>query len=566
MTVAARARSLSSLAALALLLALQAVFGVIFADSASAHAYVIATDPANGTELDEAPTQVTVTFDEAVTFTGREGAVRVIDSEGNRVDTDATTLDDNRLVLRIPLQTDLPEGLYVASWSLVSADTHPIGGSLQFGYGVPATALVAEDAVQPDARLTAAVGITKAITYGGLTLGFGLLPTALLLAAEQRQQRTARRAALIGLGITVIASTVQLVLQYAWTISAGPDDGTGWSGFWTFSSSAYGTAIGLRVLICLAAAWLVATWSQTTRARILALIGLGVAAVATVVQNGHGGAGAWWQYLFTLVHGVAAVTWIGGLLAMGWLLLLQRLTAARLRQLPWWSLVAGISVAALVISGLVQSLAQVGYPGALFTTQYGLVLSAKLVLAIVALALGAWGFVWVRRQLRESTTGRPAEGQTARLRHRVRIEAIAAIGIIALSGVLSSLTPAKAAYAPVTTAQTAAGPYDLTVTISPTRLGPETVTVTAVRRSGDDNTPLAQQVEVSLSQPDGGVQALAVEMPYRVPQSISSGQPTPVRFTSQTVTVPSTGEWTAMVTVVDSEIEQYTTTVVFTVE
>lgn len=564
--MALRARLLSALTALALLLGAQAVIGVVFADSADAHAYVVATDPTNGAELDEPPTQVTVTFDEAVTFTGRDGAVAVIDSEGNRVDTDQATLDEDRLVLRIPLQADLPKGLYVASWSLVSADTHPIGGSLQFGYGVPATALVAEDAVQPDGRLTAAVGITKAITYGGLTLGFGLLPTALLLAADGGQRRTARRIALIGLGATVVSSTAQLVLQYAWSVSASPDDGTGWSGFWTFSSSAYGTAIGLRVLICLAAAWLVATWSQTTRPRILGLIALGVAAVATVVQNGHGAAGAWWQYAFTLLHGVAAVTWLGGLLAMGWLLLLHRLSAARLRRLPWWSLLAGGSVAVLVVSGLVQSISQVGYPGALLTTSYGLVLSAKLVLAVLALGLGAWGFVWVRRQIRESHTGRPAEGQTARLRRRVRVEAIAAIGIIALSGVLSSLTPARASYAPVVTQQTTAGPYDLTVTVSPARLGPETITVTAVRRSGDENTPLAREVDVSLSQVDGGVQSLAVEMPYRVPQGITAGRPTAVRFTSQTVTVPSTGEWTAMVTVVDSEIEQYTTSVVFTVE
>src|SRR5690625_6621322 len=101
---------------------------------AVAHATVESTAPAHGAQVDEAPAEVTVIFDESVSLPDAHEAAQVIDESGDRVDQGEAALDASRTVLTIPLQDDLPHGVYVASWRVVSSDTHVVGGSVQFGH------------------------------------------------------------------------------------------------------------------------------------------------------------------------------------------------------------------------------------------------------------------------------------------------------------------------------------------------------------------------------------------------------------------------------------------------
>lgn len=522
---------------------------------ASAHAYVISSTPANGAELKIAPTTVKVTFDEGVTLPGTSDEATVIDAAGKRVDTGKPQLNASRNTLTIGIEPGIAKGAYIASWSVISADTHPVGGSIQFGYGVPATAVAAPASPTPSAFLSLLVGLAKGLLYLALVIGLGVPPAAALLGAALDERRGVVRVARIGIGAAVAASVLQLVLQHLWESGA----------LATFAASSYAIAVYARIALLAIAGIAVgpAAADRPRRAARVVFLAAALVAVGTVVINGHGGAHAWWYFASTALHATSAVAWLGGLTVLGWLLLRGRLSADRLRRMPHWSLYAGVSVAALALSGVTQGIVEVHYPAALVTTQYGWMLIIKLALVVVVLALAVQGHFWVRAETRAAqgagghrADAQPAPGRTAALRNRVRWEAGVAASVVIVSGVLSSIAPAAADYAPTVTRHEKIGPYQVTLEVSPARQGPETLRITVLEPSF--NAALPDSLDVELSQPGGPVKSLAVQFPYRIAGVLHPGKPTPVTFTSAAVSVPRTGEWTASVTVVASALEQYT--------
>lgn len=554
------------------LLAWLVVLGnVAAAPSAQAHAYVVDTSPEHGSEVDSPPDAVRVTFDEPVTLPGVDAA-RVLDAQGERVEAGPATLDDARTTLTVPLPDDLPRGTYLASWSVVSADTHPAGGSLQFGYGVPASTLTAaDDPAGPSPALTLATGLVKGALYLALVLALGVPPAALLLAADDAERRRVVRLARAGVTAAIALSVAQLVVQQAWIASSAPSDAptATWATTGAYLRSPYALLVELRIVALGAVLVSLRSLARAGRvgrpafpaARAAAVHGaLGVLVVGTVAANGHGGSGAWWRLTSTTLHGVAAVAWLGGLLVLAWLLLARRLTPERLTRMPWWSAYAGAAAAALVASGVLQGVVEVRYPEALWTTTYGAVLLVKLGLVIALLTLAVAGHRWTRAQRGRD---RPEAGQTARLRGRVRWEAAAAAVVVMVSGVLSSVPPAETAYAPTASVERRVGPYQVTFQAAPTRPGPQTFRITVVQPTAD--TPLPRSVQLTLRDDAAGLTGVEAQFPYRVTGTNHPGEPTPVTFTSAAVTVPTAGEWTATLTVVAGELEQYTVAIDFPV-
>lgn len=548
--------------ALAVLLGVLAVWGVVAAPAAAAHAYVLTTVPANGAEVPSAPTRIVVTFDEPVTMPSATGVASVIDSDGNHVDDGSAQLRDGGRTLVVGVRSGVPKGAYIASWSVVSADSHPVGGSIQFGYGVPAVSAAVPPAPEPSTGLQLLVGLVKGLLYLGLVVALGLVPAASVLDAEPGERRLLRRAARVGVGLAILASALQVGTQYLWDASALAGGPT-WRGLREFAGSAYPVAVAVRVVLLAAIAVVLPRAASTGRAaaiRWAATVVLGLAVLVTVVENGHGGAGEWWRSAVTVVHAGAVVAWLGGLAVLGWLVLRRRLPVRRLRRLPRWSAYAGACVGLLVGTGLVQALVQVGYPAALVDTTYGATLLVKLALVAAVLALALRGRSWIRRELVQ-TAGDPGAGlvtpgRTALLRRRVRTEAGLGALVVVVSGVLSSTPPAVTAYAPTRVVHATIGPYAVTIQVAPARRGPQSFRVTA--EGATAGTPPARSIQLDLGQETGSVQALPVTFPYRLPGAIAPDRPTPLTFVSSAVDVPTTGPWTGTLTVVAGETAQYT--------
>jgi methionine-rich copper-binding protein CopC/uncharacterized protein YcnI len=117
-----------------LLLTLVAVFAVLFASPAAAHAELVSITPANGAQLTSPPTKVQMTFTESVNLI--KGGIRLINDSGATVPTSEPTVRGSTLTW--PLPADLPKGAYVITWRVVSSDGHPVSGASSFGIGTAA--------------------------------------------------------------------------------------------------------------------------------------------------------------------------------------------------------------------------------------------------------------------------------------------------------------------------------------------------------------------------------------------------------------------------------------------
>src|SRR5205807_164802 len=106
-----------------------------------------------------------------------------------------------------------------------------------------------------------------------------------------------------------------------------------------------------------------------------------------------------WALLVTTVHVAAMTVWLGGLVGLAVALVRPGVPTGELTTaLPRFSRLAFGAMSALVVTGIVQSVREVGSPGDLLTTRYGQLLTAKIVLVVVILGAAGVSRVWVQQQ------------------------------------------------------------------------------------------------------------------------------------------------------------------------
>ena len=146
---------------------------LIVAGSASAHAILDSATPADGAQVATAPTEVTLEFSEDVS--AAVGAVRVLNSDGARVDTGKPQVTGH--VVRVTLKSFLPDGPYIVTWRVISADAHTASGALTFAVGAGAVAddaaIAAAFAEGPDDSVQIAAAVARAMAYIGALLAAG---------------------------------------------------------------------------------------------------------------------------------------------------------------------------------------------------------------------------------------------------------------------------------------------------------------------------------------------------------------------------------------------------------
>lgn len=100
--------------------------------TASAHAGLGSSSPANGAQLAKAPRAVTLVFPEKVKLDGK--GTRIIDGNGTRVPAKAS-VKGGRVTLTPA--APLPAGRYAAAWHLLSADGDAVEGAISFTVATP---------------------------------------------------------------------------------------------------------------------------------------------------------------------------------------------------------------------------------------------------------------------------------------------------------------------------------------------------------------------------------------------------------------------------------------------
>ncbi|MBB5958754.1 hypothetical protein FHS29_005363 [Saccharothrix tamanrassetensis] len=142
--------------ALPLLLACLLAGGAALATAgpALAHNVLVSSDPKDGQALEAGPAEITLTFDQPVQAGDKFNTITVRGPENTQWQADGEpTVKNNSVTFKVrPLG---PAAEYDVGYRILSADGHPVTGSLKFkttkaGTGTPAPATTATEATATD--------------------------------------------------------------------------------------------------------------------------------------------------------------------------------------------------------------------------------------------------------------------------------------------------------------------------------------------------------------------------------------------------------------------------------
>lgn len=177
-------------------------------------------------------------------------------------------------------------------------------------------------------------------------------------------------------------------------------------------------------------------WTPTTTAAV-GLVGYALVLVSFWFDGHTVSEGPWAVHsLVNLVHLSAAAVWGGGVFAMTTTAWMRRRRSERLglaAMVVRFSSIATVSLAAVIVAGVVMTWLVLDTPGDLFATPWGRILVAKT--AVVAVAAGLGGYNHFR--LRPALEQRPDDPHLAKeLRISLSIESAAFVTIVVLTAIL----------------------------------------------------------------------------------------------------------------------------------
>lgn len=415
-----------------LFVAVAASFAIVLlaAPAAHAHALVAETRPAVDQTVGAAPTKVVMRFNEPVDVS--LGAIRVYDTDGDRVDRGRARRAGGRDSVEVDLKSDLADGTYTVHWRVTSADGHPIQEAFVFHVGQPG-----ENPEGIAARLLAGgsggnrvhgllAGLARFVVLAAmLALGGVAAFQAFVAEAPAGAWRLARRAAVAALLATVVVYVLQGAVAGDLSLVAALDPDV--------LGEVAGTRFGVLAIVRVGALALAAFLVRTRRPVLVGIPTL--VALATPGLAGHAGTTApvAVNVVTDIVHMAAAAAWIGGLVV------LLRVPFANGRGgqealgrlVDRFSRLAMVSVGLIIATGIWRSYSEVRTTDAVDTT-YGFVLIAKVAAFLPLVALGYVNQRVVRPRL-------DAEA----LRRNVWAEVAAGALVVALTAVLVNLPPAR---------------------------------------------------------------------------------------------------------------------------
>ena len=170
---------------------------------------LLQTTPSGSQILLKPPPDITLRFNENVEAS--LGAVRLYDTTGKRIDTGATT-KPSADVVQVPIRSKLPNGAYVVTWRVISADSHPVQGSFTFQVGTSANATapqvtaLAGNLLRKDtgSKVVGVIyGVARWFVFVALALFIGVGAFLLLVWPSGTSSRRAARARVDGVGRAV---------------------------------------------------------------------------------------------------------------------------------------------------------------------------------------------------------------------------------------------------------------------------------------------------------------------------------------------------------------------------
>ena len=399
-----------------------AVLGVVLAPPASAHTVLVGSDPADGSRLAQPPAAVTLRFNEQVGL--QPGYLRVVDSAGRRVDNGpASHPGGDGNAVTVALSAASGDSGYLVSFRVISADSHPVAGSIRYVVGDgPLDAGGGGSGSAPVNRaVSTGLATSHWLSFAGVGMaGGGWLVFTLWPAGSRR--RSIRRLIWTGWSLAGLGAVTEYLLEGPYAAGTGLSTVTNTG---LLDSSLHGSAgqlLSLRVLLLGVLGMVLTSLLSDDEQRrpsggpeAAAVVGAGI--VVTFAAAGHTQSASprWLWVLVDALHLSAMIIWLGGLVVL-LVAALSRAGSDRARSdgadldgadfdgaeadgaeadraqlsagLPIFSRVAMACIVTLAVTGTLQAWREVGALDAITTTRYGQLVLLKVVLFVGVLGLG----------------------------------------------------------------------------------------------------------------------------------------------------------------------------------
>lgn len=517
---------------------------VLLSAEASAHAELVETNPANGAHLDRPPRQVLLRFTEAVNPV-RDG-FRLLDDSGATISRPVATADGTRVTM--PLPASLADGVFVVSWRVVSADSHPIFGAFVFSVGEKQAAPLVDAGAQSGAGgIVLAFWLSRLLSFASLAMVVGGAFFVVACWPAGRADRRVRRLLRAAWLVAVVSAAATLLLQGPY-VAGVPLDGVADLALLGDTVQTHFGVLLIARLVLLGLAVVLATRLKTVQ--IPFVIGFGYALALTWSGTGHAAAGrlSAVTVLIDAAHLTAGALWLGGLAVLAGC----TLGAAReqaddvVPAVSRFSRTAGAAVAVLGVTGLAQAWLKLDEFG--LGTEYFSVLVFKVAVFGLLLWLASLSRSFVRnRLLAPATTGkaeqrrRDQRATLSGLRRSVGWEAGTAVVVLGLTAALVSIPPGGHDHGPSTAVAAQTGPFleavalpdegDVQVWVDPARSGDNQIVLNVRDGSGINRDVPEVNAELQLPESDVG------------PLPVALSRTGPGQFVAIDVVVPMAGTW-----------------------
>jgi len=582
-----------------------AALGLLAAAPAAAHATLESTKPERGATVATQPRAVVFHFSEPVEL--NFSAVHVYDATGDIVDAGAAVHPGGATSdVSIDLRPQLARGTYTATYRVISADGHPVSGGFLFSIGeagAAPTKTVAElaAAATVGSGTTTTFAVARAVQYGAIALAVGAFVFLLLpwlgglrevAGAGREWQETSESFAsrtgvvfAVAVAAGLISGGAGIVMQGLTASGGSLLDALSWSVVRQVLETHFGSIWGARLLVWLALGGVLllayrrkavpvlkpatlssaglalprGLGSSTYLAAIVVLLAL--LAVSPAVA-GHADAQSPTALLLpsTTLHVLAMSVWIGGLAMLLFVLRgamkpLQLVDRGRLLAsvLVRFSMIAGLCVAVVLLTGIVQSLVYVRNLDNLLHTEYGQLLLAKIAVFVVLIAIGGYNRQRSVPRLETIAAGGETPGRAGvLLRRALRGEVLLAAVVLGITGTLAGFAPATATSAPAGPFATTEmiGPAQIQLTVEPAKVGMNLVHLYLLDPKTGAQWDRAHGVRIKLVQPEKDIELDA-----------TTRKGGPGHYVIDAAVLSTDGTWDVQVAARVSEFDEYATTI-----
>ena len=409
-------------------------------DVVEAHAGLKSSEPAASSVLEQSPKEIVLNFGEAVEVSF--GSIRLFDSNSQPVALPTPKfVEANGAIDAKTIRVEIPElqsGSYLVVWRVVSADSHPVQGAFAFQIGTKGLNLESlSQEILASSSAPFAVRVTMGFARWLSFLGVMVMVGAMLLATRIVGFSRVNKIIFSSWITAFVGSVLVLLLQAPYALGQAMSVGELLSAVDDVLQTRLGTWLVVRGTILLTFLILIRQRNSHDKPiyRMAAIL-LGIGLFATFSISGHPGMREFSALSIgtDIVHFLSVSAWMGGLVTLA--LLGRKWQSESSLVISWFSFTATISMPIMVATGIAQAWRMMEGFQNIFSTTYGVVLSVKVLLVIVAIAAGTRA-----RQVFKSKKVDQQDLREIKFSRTVLAESMIGVVVLAVTAVLVSVPP-----------------------------------------------------------------------------------------------------------------------------